>query len=42
MIIQKNFTLDIKYPEKLDDSHNGYPLAPKKIEVTEDIFLIVV
>ena len=39
MIIQKNFTLDIKYPEKLDDSHNGYPLAPKKIEVTEDIFL---
>ena len=39
MIIQNNFTLDIKYPEKLDDSHNGYPLTLEKIEVTEDMFL---
>ena len=29
--------VDLKYPKKLHDLHNDYPLAPEKIKVTEDM-----
>ena len=29
--------VDLKYPDKLHDIHNGYPLAPEKLVVTNDM-----
>ena len=29
--------VDLKYPDKLHDLHNDYPLAPEKLTVTNDI-----
>ena len=29
--------VDLEYPERLHYLHNGYPLAPKRIQVTEDM-----
>ena len=29
--------VDLKYPEHLHDLHNDYPLAPEKIQVTDDM-----
>ena len=29
--------VDLKYPTKLHDLHNDYPLAPEKIKVTKDM-----
>ena len=29
--------VDLKYPEKLHDSHNGFPLAPERKKVTVDM-----
>ena len=29
--------VDLKYPSKLHDSHNDYPLAPEKLEISSDM-----
>ena len=29
--------VDLKYPDKLHELHNDYPLAPEKLAVTNDI-----
>ena len=28
---------DLEYPSELHDSHNDYPLAPEKLEITQNI-----
>ena len=30
--------VDLEYPDKLHESHNDYPLAPKKLAVSSDMF----
>ena len=30
--------VDLKYPDKLHELHNDYPLAPKKLAVSSDMF----
>jgi len=32
------FTCDLEYPTHLHDSHSGYPLAPKHLTVTREMF----
>ena len=29
--------VDLEYPDKLNDLHNDYPLAPEKLEISQDI-----
>ena len=29
--------VDLEYPNKLHDFHNGYPLAPEKLEISDDM-----
>ena len=29
--------IDLKYPSELHDSHNDYPLAPEKLEISFDM-----
>ena len=29
--------VDLEYPKELHDLHNGYPLAPEKMTITEDM-----
>ena len=29
--------VDLEYPDKLHELHNDYPLAPEKLEITNDI-----
>ena len=30
--------VDLKYPDELHKLHNGYPLAPEKVEITQHMF----
>ena len=32
-----NLEVDLKYPDELDNLHNDYPLAPKKLEMSYDM-----
>ena len=31
------FEVDLKYPDKLHELHNDYPLAPKNLAVSDDM-----
>ena len=36
-LIEQFLEVDFKYPDKLHESHNDYPLAPKKLVVSSDM-----
>ena len=35
--IRHFFEVDLKYPDKLHELHNDYPLAPEKLAVSSDM-----
>ena len=37
IMILKAVNIDLKYPDQLQELHNGYPLAPENLAVSSDM-----